>query len=93
MAGLAEDAERAVGQAQDHGPGVDIVVAREDRKAAHRAGGVDLVDLLAGHPAQRVEVVDGRVAEEPAGDRDVGVGRRLVVVGDEPDEVDGPELA
>ena len=62
-------------------------------KPAHRARRVDLGDLLAGHPAQGIEVVDRGVPEQPARDRDVRVGRRLVVVGDQPDEVHRPELA
>ena len=36
-------------------------------------------DLDPGHPAQRVEVMNGRVPEQAARQRDVGIRRRLVV--------------
>ena len=93
VAGLPEDRERAVGERQDGRARVDVAVLGEHGKPAHRARRVDLGDLLAGHPAQGVEVVDRGVPEQPAGDRDVRVGRRLVVARDQPDEVDRPELA
>ena len=81
VAGLPEDRERAVGEGEDDRARVDVAVLREHGKPAHRARRVDLDDLLAGHPAQRVEVVDRGVPEQAAGDRDVRVGRRLVVAG------------
>ena len=74
MAGLPSAPERAVGEREDDRPGVDVAVPREQREVADGARGVDLVDLLAGHPAQGVEVVDRRVAEQAAGHRDVVVG-------------------
>ncbi len=92
MPGLPEHGEGAVAQLEDDRAGVDVVVALEDREAPDGARGVQLSDLLAGHPAERVEVVDRGVAEEPSGDRDVGIRGRLVVVGDEADQVDGAQF-
>ena len=86
-------ADRAVGEGQDHGPGVDVAVPGEHLEVAHRPRGIDLHDLLAGDPAERVEVVDRAVAEEAARDRDVVVRRRRVVVGDQPHEVEVAERA
>ena len=62
------------------------------REAAHGASGVDLVHLDARHPSQRVEIVDRGVSEQSTRQGDVRVWRWLVVMSDEPNEVDGPEL-
>src|SRR6266536_5666727 len=91
VAGLAQHAQRAVDQAEHRGRGVHVVVPGEDLEAPHRAGRVDLLHLLAGQPAQRVEVMDRRVSEQAAADRDVVVRWRLMVVGDEADEIEGAE--
>ena len=73
--------------------GVDVAVLREHLEAAHGSDRVDVLDLLTGDEPERVEVVDRRVAEQPAGGRDVGLGRWRVVVGDEADGVDDAHLA
>lgn len=88
-----EDRERPVPHPQGGDCGVHVAVLPEHLEAAHRAVGVDLLDLARRKPPDDVEVVDGEVAEEPARDRDVRlVGRRGVVAG-EADQVDGAELA
>ena len=52
-----------------------------------------IVDLLAGHPTKCVEVMDRRIAEQPARAGDVCLGRRYMIVGDQADQVHGPELS
>ena len=92
MTRLAQDAERAVVEAKDDRGGVDVVAPGEDREAADRTGGVDLFDRSTGHPAQGVEVVDRRIAEQPAGRGDVVVGWRLVIMRDQPNQVERAQL-
>ena len=75
-----EDRKRAAAQPEHRGGDVDVAVVGEPRRLAHRAVGVDLDDLLARDEAQRVEVVDVEVAEDAAGARDVGLGRRAGIV-------------
>ena len=72
---------------------LDVAVLREDREMADRARGVDLHDLLAGQPADGVEVMDRGVPEQAARRCDVVVRRGRVVVGDQPDQVDVAQRA
>jgi hypothetical protein len=80
VAGARDDPERPVGQAQHRRGGVHLAMACEPLVVQHRAVGVDLDDLLAGDPAEHVEVVDVQVPEDAAGGGDVAlVGRGRVV--------------
>ena len=74
-----EDPE-APGQPQCHHPGVDVAVALELREVQDRAVGVDLHGLLPRDEAERVEVVDAEVPEDPARRGDVVLVRRSGVV-------------
>src|SRR6478752_4562493 len=56
--------ERSVRHTQGRDRRVDVVVLREHRKAADAPIGIDLLHLASGQPAQDIEVVDGKIAEE-----------------------------
>ena len=76
VAGDGHQCQRAVLEGE-HGCGRGDVAGRgEHRVAPVRSRRVDLDHLLAGHPPGGVEVVDAAVTEDPAGDGDVGRGRR-----------------
>ena len=72
---------------------VDVVVLGEHREAQHAAVGIDLLDFLARHPAQDIEVVDREVAEQAARRGDVRLVRWGWVVASEPDGIQRPEFA
>ena len=52
-------------EAEGGGGHIDVAMARE-RRLMHGAVGVDLDNLLARHPGDDVEVVDGEIAPDPA---------------------------
>ena len=93
MTGRGQDDEWAVGHPQGRHAGVDVVVLGEHREGPDAAVRVDLLDFLARHPAQDVEVVDGEIAEQTARAGDVRLVRRGGVMAGEIDRVERPEFA
>lgn len=75
VAGVGDDADRAVVEGEERGGGVDIAGLLDEGRAAVAAGRVDLHDLPARHPADDVEVVHRAVPEDTARGRHVA-GRR-----------------
>src|SRR6187551_1619406 len=57
--------ERSICHAQCRHSRVDVVVLRKHRKAPDAPIGIDLLNLAVGQPAQDIEVVDRKIAEQP----------------------------
>ncbi len=83
--------ERPVVQGEQDGGGVHVPGRPEHRGPGVGPGGVHLAHLPARHPAQDVEVVHEAVAVQPAGEREVGGGRRGRVRGGRPHGVQPAE--
>src|SRR5205807_7664924 len=85
-AGAGEDPECAAAQPEDGDGGVDVAVPLEPAQLPDGAVGVDLRDLLPRDVANRVEVVDVQVAEDPARPGDELLCRSRRVVGGGPND-------
>ena len=90
---VVDVAERPARHPEEHHRGVDVARLADPRLDATRARGVDLGRPLADEPGDEVEVVDGLVAEEAPGDRDVLGRGRPVVARDEVDDFDRPDFS
>src|SRR5947207_7932628 len=88
-----EQTDRTAAQLQHRRRGGDVAPLRVLRVPEGRAGRVDLVDLVAEHPARHVEVVDELIYELTTGRLDVRVGRRQRVAARHVEAVDGADLA
>src|SRR5262249_15637716 len=74
------DPEGASAEAKNGDGGVEVAVLLEPSRLDCPAVRIHLDDVLSGHEADRVEVVNGEVAEHAAGGGDVLAGRRRRVV-------------
>jgi hypothetical protein len=75
-----KDSEGAAGETEDGDGGVEVAVVLEPLRCDRSTVGVHLSDLPAGHEPDRVEVVNGEVAEHTARGGDVfACGRRRIV--------------
>ena len=93
VAGVGHQDQGVVVQGEHGRGGVHVAGPGEQLVTAVGAGGVDLDDLAAGHPADDVEVVHAAVAEDAAGDGHIGRRRRRRVEGGGPYRVQPAELA
>ena len=91
MPGSRQDGEGAAAESQHGRRHVDVAVLLEPGSLAYRPVGVHLDDLVAGDEADRVEVVDVEVAEDPARGRDVLLRRRIGVVRRRTHREDAPD--
>ena len=92
MPGRLQKTNRAAAQAQHDTRRRDVPPLRVLGETESRSAGVELLDLVAEHPARDVEVVDELVDELAARGLDVGVGWWQRVAAGHLEAVDGAEF-